>query len=233
MKLEGMFATFPLRELIDMIAYSSVTGVLNIYETNQSGHLYFRDGQLYHVDRGEQYGLEALAGLLELPDANFAFVSDIVTDQESLWGNLDYHLQMAERLAVRWRQIRAYVPSMDLVPVLTMSVEAAQRRVGAARSNFIVAVDGVRSLAQIAEELGWAEIDIAEAAAQISLDGVIDFQRPTGRKLSQPAVHPRREEGGLFDRVLTRVSSAPPHPTLADLPSNASREELILYLLRS
>lgn len=235
MKLEGSFDTFPLRELIDMVSYSSVTGALNIFGPGEQGQLYFRDGVLYHVVRGAARGVDALAELLELSQAQFTFVSDTALDEESLWGPLHHHLQSAERIATRWRQLRAYVPSLELVPLLTVARETALRRVGPAHHQILAAIDGQTTLRQIAASLGWAEIDVAEAAVQMTLDGLVDLrsqQAPTPSPC--PEASPEDAQG-VFDRIRSRAGIAPQRPPeVAPLrvPDPRSPEDLILKLLR-
>jgi Domain of unknown function (DUF4388) len=235
-KLEGKLATFPLRELIDMIVYSSVTGVLNVYAPGANGHLYFRDGHLYHIDRSDQQGVEALADLFELEDSGFAFVSDLTSPEETLWGDLDYHVQSAERLAQRWRQVRAYIPTMSLIPVLTLAPEAAQRRIGPAHYPVLDVIDGTLSLSTLATILGWAPIDVAEAAVEMSLDGVIDLRRSPAQPTLQAGDSGQQGDRGLFDRILAVATAARPLAAAVPVPAESgargSADESILRLLR-
>jgi hypothetical protein len=251
-KLEGTLALFPLPELIEMVIYSSVTGVLNIYVGLElAGTLYFRDGVLYHVERDQAAGIQALAELLELNQANFAFVSDVTSETESLWGDLNQHLQSAGRLAARWRQLRAYVPSMDLIPLLLVDREAALRRIGPAHYAILPAIDGQANLRQIAASLGWAEIDLAEAIVQMSVDGMLELRSvrpaPTAPAAAEATLKPTRPQGGLFDRVRTQAApkakaapkaqpaqpaANPAEPAQTEPLDTNAQEELILKLLR-
>jgi hypothetical protein len=236
-KLEGTIDMFPLRELIDMVVYSSVTGVLNIYGSGDVGHLYFRESTLYHIERGSSSGVEALAELLELSHGSFSFVSEAIAHAETLYGSLSTNLLAAERLGSRWRQIRAYVPTLDLVPHLVVAREAALRRVGPGHHDLLLAIDGRASLRQIAVYLAWPTIDIAEAAAQMTVDGVVDL-RNGNPQIARPASsqEPAAEsEGGIFDRILSRGGApegveAPTRPL--DPSSYAGQEDLILRMLR-
>jgi hypothetical protein len=249
-KLEGTLALFPLAELIETVVYSSVTGVLNIYGgTGAPGSLYFRDGVLYHVERDASEGITALAELFELSQANFAFVSDVTSERESLWGALSQHLQTAERLAARWRQLRAYVPNLDLIPLLLVTSEAALRRIGPAHHGVLKSIDGQSNLRQIAVGLGWAEIDVAEAIVQMSVDGLIELRSPRPLAAAEPDAPAPRVGGGLFDRMRAQTPpKAQPRaapqttPITEPLPSEAlqsepldprAQDELILKLLRS
>lgn len=238
MKLEGSLDTFPIRELIDMVVYSSVTGVLNIYGPGEAGHLYFRDSVLYHVERRPAVGVDALAELIELARGNFSFVSDAVSDQESLYGPLVSQLQAAEQLAARWRQIRPYVPSLDMIPLLVVARDAAARRISPAVHTVLAAVDGKASLRQIAASLGWSEVDIAEAVAQMSLDGLVELQairRPGGLT---PGAHSAHDSGhggeGIFDRILARTARDPGDSAArtSESTQRSSSEDLILRMLR-
>ncbi|MBX0327486.1 DUF4388 domain-containing protein [Oscillochloris sp. ZM17-4] len=228
MKLEGTTEDIPLRELIEMIAYSSVTGVLNIYTDSASGHIYFRDGHLYHCDSRDSAGLDALAGLFALHRANFSFVSDVTSDQESLWGDMDYHLQTAERLAHRWAAVRPSITSLDLIPALIIPFELAIRRVGPAHHQILDRIDGQHTIRAITDDLGWAMIDVAEAIAQLSRDSLIDLRHQGQGQEPEPAT-PQR--GGLFNRLLSRASE--PARQVGPAPLTISAEEMVLRVLRS
>lgn len=235
MKLEGSLETIPLRELVDIAIYSSVTGALNIYPCHGAqGRLYFREGALYHAERGPATGVEALAELMEL-GGGFAFVSDMVSDQESLWGSLAHHLQTAERTAARWRQVRPYVPTLDLTPALLVGREAALCRIGPAHQPVLAAVDGQASLRQIAEGVGWATIDVAEAIVQMAVDGLIDLRSQRPADEADEAADAPRPAGGIFDRLRAMGQPAPraAEAEPARVAEGRAAEELILKLLRS
>src|SRR5215210_7103856 len=84
-QLDGNLDKFPLRELIEMVVYSSVTGVLELRTGTDIGRIFFRDGQPYHASAGELVGLEAVAALFEERDSPFRFVADQITNAGTLW----------------------------------------------------------------------------------------------------------------------------------------------------
>ncbi len=231
MKLEGSIDTFPLRELIDMVVYSSVTGALNIYGPGAPGQLYFRDGVLYHVERGAARGADALAELLELSSASFSFVSDVVSQGESLCGPLSYQLQNAEHAAARWRHIRPYVPDLERVPRLLVPRDGLQRRVSPAHHPVLAEIDGQRTLRQIAASLAWAAVDVAEVAMQLMIDGIIELLPGSAIPVAPaaPQVAPQASEG-LFDRLLHLNTT---HRHSIEATPRILSEETIVRLLRS
>lgn len=238
MKLEGSLATFPLRELIEMVVYSSVTGVLNISSPSAVGHLFFRDSALYHVERGAAEGVDALAELFELSHGSFCFVSNAVCEKQSLYGALNTHLLAAEGLGARWRQIRAYIPHLDLVPQTVSLRDGLLRRASPAHADVLAAVDGRASLREIAARLGWAPIDIAEIVAQLSVDGVVELRPPQHgpAPADHHAPHERPGCNGLFDRILAHTQPKDHDAEArrpADQPQRPPAEDMILRLLRS
>jgi hypothetical protein len=231
MKLEGTLATFPLRELIDMVVYSSVTGVLNIYGQGETGRLYFRGSALYHASRGEAVGAAALAELFELSDGAFSFVSDATADASSLAGPVAADVRSAERLAARWRAVRPYVPRPDLVPRLIAPRDSAWRRVSPAYHPALTAIDGSMDLRQLAASLSWAEVDVAEAVAQMCLDGVVELRTPGAvRELYDAGAEAPAPPEGVFDRILSRTPART--GDTEPRPAGTRPEELILRLLR-
>ncbi len=246
MKLEGTLETFPLRELLEMTLYSSVTGVLNVYWTQGSSQIYFRDGQPYHATSNTAVGVDAIAAIFEHPGASFAFVSDLMSDAESIWGDPLDLIDRAERLAARWRRVRNSVASMDLVPKLAIKESDVMAYVSREYWPICQGMDGTRTLEELATELAWEPIAFAEAVAQLLAENAITLQQP----VVAPAVvsvpntsEARKAKGkGLFDRLMANVavaderSAAEPQPeeapqtggTVAPNPSDA-----ILRLLRS
>ncbi|PDW02765.1 DUF4388 domain-containing protein [Candidatus Viridilinea mediisalina] len=251
MKLEGTIPLFPLHELIEMVVYSSVTGTLNVYGPGAPGTLYFRDGVLYHAERGSAEGMTALSELFEVTEAHFTFVSDVTTEAESLWGTLHEHLHTAQRLAARWRKLRAYIPHMDLIPLLLGSHEQLVHRVSPKHHTIFQALDQQSDLRQLAQKLGWAEIDVGEAIVQLCVDGLIELRptRQTTAQVESPTDDQKSPRtGGLFDRIRSRTPPrpAPPPPAAAattapqstpEEPASEPKEaespdDLILKLLR-
>lgn len=240
MKLEGTLQTFPLRELIDMIIYSSVTGVLNLHAAESVGHIYFRDGRLYHADHCEMRGVESLAAMFDLPPAaRFAFISDLTIDEESIWGDAEFHLQSAERTAVRWRHVRPMVRGLGLVPKMLLAPEAALTRAGPSYQRLITVVDGRQSLHQIAEQLGWADLDVAEAAARLIQAGVLELGEAEHASEPVAAIDEplHRGDGGLFSRLRAKMGrpasvEAEPARAMESFPAWSS-EERIFQILQS
>lgn len=248
MKLEGSLEKFPLRELIEMTFYSSVTGVITVYGAKGSGQIFFRDGMPVHADYGAWTGMDAVAAIFEETKAKFSFVSDTTCEEESLWGDPLDMADQAERLAQRWLRVRPYVPNLSLAPRHLKPLEQARFEINPAHLTLFNAIDGQRTLQELAQSLNYETIDLCEAIVQLCVDNLVELRRtnPIIAKEDSPplAVPLPPRGGGLLDRLLNNLTTvAPPsaHPpsTGANAAAPAAsptprprEEEAILRLLR-
>lgn len=118
MQLEGTLDKFPLRELIEMVIYSSVTGVLELRVGAEIGRLFFRDGRPYHALSGERAGIDAVTAMFEERDAPFRFVADRDSAEMTLWMDPWEMLDRGEAQALKWAAVRQHIASVDCVPTL-------------------------------------------------------------------------------------------------------------------
>src|SRR3954470_20492267 len=120
-QLDGNLDKFPLRELIEMVVYSSVTGVLQLRAGSDIGQLFFRDGQPYHASAGERVGMDAIAAMFEERDSPFRFVADSTAAEVSIWLDPWEIIERGEEQARQWARVRQRIASLDLVPMLSGS----------------------------------------------------------------------------------------------------------------
>jgi len=121
MQLEGMLGQFSLRELIEMIVYSSVTGVLEMRVGDEVGQIFFRDGLPYHAAVNRQVGFDAACLMFEERETPFRFVAGGVASEETLWLDPWDLIERAEDQAKQWQRVRPRIPSLNWVPALCMA----------------------------------------------------------------------------------------------------------------
>lgn len=251
MKLEGSLDMFPLRELVEMTVYSSVTGVLNIFGAQGTGQIFFRNGQAYHAAYGGAVGVHAVIALLDEPPTTFSFVGDSTSDRETLWGDPLDLIDNAERIATRWKRIRKYVPSLDVIPCALCPAEYVQGGMIAEHWSIFAAIDGQRTLADIIQALNFEPVEVCEAIAQMCEENLIELRCADTPDLAGEAdlgAERQSQKSGVLDRLLAGLSpetsqstdpapSHPPDPPAIPGPSANSRrsseEDKILRLLRS
>lgn len=231
-KLEGTLDTFPLRELIEMTVYSSVTGVLTIYGASAVGRVFFRDGRPYHASYGDERGEQAVVCLFEERQGAFSFVADTASDEATLWYDPLDLIEQCEQQAQRWAQVRSAIPDMRLVPQLLNVPEGNHITLDTDHWPVFSAIDGARSVGEIVALLDTNALEVCEALASLQRAGLL--QLAAGTPLIRQNVAEQegvRTHTSLFDRLLATMP-VPPSATAQPPAATAPDEDPILRMLR-
>jgi len=225
-QLEGTLDQFPLRELIEMIVYSSVAGVLEVRVGDEIGRLYFRDGLPYHAVIGESVGFEAVCLIFEQRSAQFRFVAGTTGGEETLWMDPWDLIERAEHQAMLWARVHPRIPSLNWVPMLCSTTQAEQIHISESIWPVLSAVDGQRSVTVIAEELSVAPLDVCVALVNLLDQGLITIRQPRPALL-EPRSSPRPATNGFFERLIAGIpadENADP-----DLPAAGAADQAKLH----
>jgi len=235
-QLEGTLDKFPLRELIEMVTYSSVTGVLEVRVGSEVAQIFFRDGRPYHAVANQLTGIDATAAMFEERDAPFRFVADEESVESTLWQDSWEIIERSEEQAGKWLSVRERIPSMECVPALCDAPAIGQVQISEMVWPVLAAIDGQRTVRQIAEHLNLVLLDCC-LALLILLDRDLIAIRPPRPQLhtpkikrlpslavpgtppaepAQPAPENSAPAGGFLERLLAEAQSKEPRPELTD-----------------
>lgn len=217
MQLEGTIQTFPLRELIEMITYSSVTGVLEVRSEADLVQIYFYDGRPYHATASELTGIEAVVHLFELPkEASFQFVAGHTVTQETLQIDTWDMLDRAERQAKQWQRVRPILPSLDVVPALLPTTNLNNVQIHVQAWPVLSAINAQRTIKQIAEEIDLELLEVCLILVYLLERKLIGIKKPSSlpkfiepnnqaaKPTAAPEPKPATSTGStFFDRILS------------------------------
>ena len=224
MQLDGNLNKFPLRELIEMVVYSSVTGVLELRAGADIGQIFFRDGQPYHAAAGERLGMDAVAAMFEERDSPFRFVADREVEAATLWIDPWELIERGESQARQWVRVRDFIPSIDCIPTLRGAPAANQIHISETVWPVLSAVDGRRTVSEMASYLNLVLLDACVALADLVEQGLIEIKRPPVAPAGSLFAPPAAASG----RVEPEQSEAAPRSTagfLERLLADAQAEE--------
>ncbi|MEO7908582.1 MAG: DUF4388 domain-containing protein [Roseiflexaceae bacterium] len=218
MQLDGNLNKFPLRELIEMVVYSSVTGVLELRAGTDIGQIFFRDGQPYHALAGQRKGMDAIAAMFEERDSPFRFVADQEAEGSTLWLDPWELIERGEAQARQWVHVRAFIPDLECVPALRGTPATNQIHIRETVWPLLAAVDGRRNVIEIAAYLNLVQLDACIALADLVEQGLIEIRRSATRPTStlfapataagppkvspQPSESDSRSASGFLERLL-------------------------------
>jgi hypothetical protein len=197
-QLDGNLDKFPLRELIEMVVYSSVTGVLELRAGMDIGQIFFRDGQPYHAAAGERVGMGAIAAMFEERDSPFRFVADREAADSTLWLDPWEIIERGEAQAQQWARVRAQIPGLDWVPALRGNPATDHIHISETVWPVLAAVDGQRNVAEVAEYLNLVILDACVAVTDLVEQGLIELKSPratlAGTLFAPPSSRPSASE---------------------------------------
>lgn len=208
MQLEGSLSQFPLRELIEMAVYSSVSGVLEVQVGDDVGRIFFRDGLPQHVELSGLQGVDAIGRMFAEPDAPFRFLADSAPVPPTLWMDPWEIIELAEHQAQTWAMVRPHVPALGAIPTLRMPLQRAQSLVSEDVGPLLALIDGRRSIPVIAQELAVTLIDVYVGIASLVQQQIVALAPPSPSQTAPPS-EPVSEKGekrdGFFERLIARA----------------------------
>jgi hypothetical protein len=133
-------------------------------------------------------------------------------------------IERAEAQASKWAAIRAHIPTLDHVPALRTLQSASQIQISEAIWPVLAAVDGQRSVREIAGHLNWVLLDACDGLVDLIDRGLIEIQpqRLMPRAAARPtAAGSAEDEGrsasGFLERLLAEAQAKENHrPDLTD-----------------
>lgn len=193
MALEGSLDEFSLAEIIGLVERARRTGALEVHGTHGDGTLYLRDGLLCAGEADDVTGPVAGPGplrarlvdtcfaLLRAGGGTFRFVSGL----QPPWPadrplDTDAVLGVAQRLAEAWGRIELLVPSVDDRPALNDDLQREPLTLDRLAFRVLRAVDGSRTVRQIARELDLAAVEAAAVVADLVASGAARIATPAG-----------------------------------------------------
>jgi hypothetical protein len=217
-QLDGKLGQFSLHELIEMIVYSSVAGVLEIGSGERRGRIFFRDGLPYHAAYGDCVGFDAVCKMFQRRADPFRFVAGEVCSDDTLALDPWDMIERAEQHALLWERVLPRIPSVGWIPTLC-TTNAEHIQISESVWPVLSAVDGQRNVAAIAAFLNVAVLDVCLALISLLDQGLIMIKQPLPALLTpRPSGH--APASGFFERLIAGISDiegGAHKPLLADM----------------
>ena len=180
MTLRGSTSDFPLESVIGLLAGTSKTGELQVRGDSQVGALGFASGRLVAAVMDGEGGENALGAIFAISQAEFEFTPWESAPEANLeGGDLVSLLKRAAEARDRITTVRASIPDDRMR--FRLSEKAADQ--GAVtftpdRWRALLAVNGERDVAAIAEQLRLGKMQTLSLLAGLVKDGVIEALPP-------------------------------------------------------
>ena len=189
--LRGNLIQLPLLDILRLLSLRGQTGRLELENGSQTGEIYLVDGSLVHAVIGAQVGEAAIYTLMGWLQGDFNFVPDADAPEESLTTATEQILLEGSRRIEEWGDIKKVIPSTNVVFKFSTSGSPGSVNLQPSEWQVLSQVNGARSVAEIAEEMGQDEFTVAKVLYGLTSAGLLI----EGEK---PAAPPRATVNGNF-----------------------------------
>jgi uncharacterized protein DUF4388 len=202
MQPESTIDQISLSELLSRMISSSVTGVLEVGDHPCIGQVFCRDGWVYHAASGDKVSVAALRRILEAQNARVRFIPGVTCETETLWRDPKVLIDFTKRQEELQARVRPYISSMTWVPLLHARTDDTRVQLSRDDWQVLAAVDGRRSVTEIAELLWQEPLEVALAISALVERGLVHVRPPEAPYTTfMPA-------GGFLERLLANLAPA-------------------------
>ncbi|HVT44360.1 MAG TPA: DUF4388 domain-containing protein [Thermoanaerobaculia bacterium] len=185
MAFQGSLKELPLPDIIQLVSVSGKTGKFTLARESDRGHIFLKNGQMVHAQVGDLVGEEAIYALAIWNHGEFQFSpGDEPARQTITKSNTNLLMEAARRLD-EWRVLSKKIPSIDLVPELQVRQNRHEQiTLNPQEWLLITKIDGARSIAELASDLGIPSFEVAKV-----LYGLITSELVVLKKKPDAASH--------------------------------------------
>jgi hypothetical protein len=196
--LQGTIETFPLPDVLRLLAATRKTGQLHLHADRVTGDVWLEQGRIVWgaIDDGgattEPVGV--LLALLRAEHGSFSFEADAIPPASGAPLEIEPLVLRAEEQLVELRALQALVPSLDVWLTLVDELPHREITIDAARWRLVVAIGSGTSLGTIARDMNFDELTALRAAKDLLELGLVglgeapSIARPTPSPAPPPAV---------------------------------------------
>jgi len=172
--LRGDLNQLSLPNIIQLLKSGGQTGKLDLSDGTNNGEIFLQQGNIVHAVAGVQIGEEAFYTLLSWLHGDFNFVSDIEAPDQTITTGTELLLIEGKKRIEMWTHIKNVIPSMQAIFNLSQGTTGAIN-LDPDEWKVLAQVNGVRTIIDIADSLGWEEFEAANVLAGLVKTGLLEI----------------------------------------------------------
>jgi hypothetical protein len=191
MSFQGSIQELPVPDIIQLVSVSAKTGMFTLIRGAERGYIYLKSGQMVHARVGELTGEEAIYALAIWNSGDFQFTPNEQPDTSTIERSNTSLLMEAARRLDEWKVLSRKIPGMEFVPRFVRRDVAEPVTLSPLEWNLVIAMDGKKSLAEIARGMGASAFDTAKVVYGLITSGLVEMRsREVGRPSPPAAAAP-------------------------------------------
>lgn len=178
--LHGSLASFPLADVLGLLASTGSTGVLEVSGGRTEGCVFLDDGAVVAATTGaKDTPVDVVVELLRLEDGDFTFEPDEIADHPGPPVGVPGLLAEARARLEEWHAIEAVLPSVNHVVVLASEAPAVQVVLTGSQWRAVAAIGDGGPIGPLLEQLADDDLDALRLLRGLVEAGLVDVVDPS------------------------------------------------------
>ena len=190
MSFQGSIQELPVPDIIQLVSVSAKTGMFTLVRGAERGYIYLKGGQMVHARVGELTGEEAIYALAIWNSGDFQFTPNEQPESATIERSNTSLLMEAARRLDEWKVLSRKIPGMEYVPRFVRRDVAEPVTLSPLEWNLVIAMDGKRSLAELARVMGCSPFDAAKVVYGLITSGLVEMRSREAGRPAPPATAP-------------------------------------------
>ena len=180
----GDLSNLKLFDILKTLLVEKKTGVL-VIKGKEDGEVYLEGGNIVHAKTAHSSGEEAFLAIMGWRVGKSTFKPDVMSREKTISGPAEQLLLKWSYRKQEWGKIKEVIPSPNAIFRLSLQQNPAEKNIRADQWNVLALANGVRTVSEIAEAVGWDEFKTSKMVYQLIETGLLERaeeQRPVRKK---------------------------------------------------
>jgi len=180
----GDLSSLKLFDILKTLLVEKKTGVL-VIKGKEDGEVYLEGGYIVHAKTTHSSGEEAFLAIMGWRVGKSTFKPDVMSKEKTISGPAEQLLLKWSYRKQEWGKIKEVIPSPNAIFRLSLQQNPAEKSIRADQWNVLALANGVRTVSEIAEAVGWDEFKTSKMVYQLIETGLLERaeeQRPVRKK---------------------------------------------------
>jgi len=158
----GDLSQIRLLDILNLLVLEGKTGKVTLKKGSTLGEIFVENGKIIHGADESSYGEEAVYVMMTWMIGKFSYTPDVLPDSKTINTPTEQILSEGVQRIQEWDRIRKAIPSTDIAFRLLPQKHAEDIVLKAGEWNILIHLNGMKTVGEIARELGMSEIETAK-----------------------------------------------------------------------
>jgi len=169
----GDLSNLKLFDILKTLLVEKKTGVL-VIKGKEDGEVYLETGNIVHAKTAHSSGEEAFLAIMGWRVGKSTFKPDVVSREKTISGPAEQLLLKWSYRKQEWGKIKEVIPSPNAIFRLSLQQNPAEKNIRADQWNILALANGVRTVSEIAEAVGWDEFKTSKVIYLLVHAGLLE-----------------------------------------------------------